>query len=200
MSLVHIRSAARHHMELIKAEGLLDGSEFDALDAVEEFIAAQAEADAAQMMNYEVRETERGDTIHVPLKRLMEEIIMTSDIPDSAMPGGRGGDAKERQKCRENWCYAHNKTYKQYVQTLEDAEYRMSMAQGALAVAERKTARANAKFGAAKAAFEFMTAQTQAQTMTDSIRLARIQRGSEDVERGISDLPQRVGYVIEGTK
>lgn len=160
-----------------QAAKLLEFADIDAADAIDELQDAMQKLTTAQAQQHEERSMENGETVYVPIKRLAAELLDNADVPDSAMPGGRGGTADERKKARENWCMKNSTVYREYVQQLEDAEFRETLAQGAVKVAERKTARADSKFMAVKAMFDYLTAQVNAETMRERTRAARIERG-----------------------
>ena len=161
-------------MTVKEAFGLLIEAETDAELALAAYQRASSALAIAQARLYEEVETEHG-TRFVPLKRLAAEILESANVPDSAMPGGRGGNADERKAARTRWCMENLPEYARLIRQIEDAEFSVSIAQGTLATTERSTARFNAKFGAVKAALELLTAQINVDGIRENIKLVQLQ-------------------------
>lgn len=141
-----------------RASQLLNASESASSEALNAYKEALDAVETARMGLYEERASESGDSIFVPIKKLAQELLDSADVPADAMPGGRGGDAKERAAARHRWCMNNIRLYREYMEQIDDAEFKISIAEGRLAAAERQTARENSRYGAVTAMLNFLTA------------------------------------------
>lgn len=168
-------------LNIITVWQLLETAMSEADAATAAFAAAQTELQRAREQKYEENTTPDGRVVMVPIARLIEQIANETEIPADALPAGRSAK-DEREAARTAWLLKNNALYAAYTEQIEDADFSIQLATGAVVVAERASKTANEKMSAMRGMTEFLTAQMQNNTAKHDLENLRKQMRSAFVK------------------